>query len=902
MTGIRFLVALSFASLVGIVFADDAPPDFEKEIQPLLVERCAHCHGNDTQKAELNLETAAGILKGGESGPILVAGDPDKSAVYEKVHSGEMPPEGEPRLSEKEVELIHRWIAAGAKTGSAEVKANQPPSQHDVIPIMLRRCTVCHGRERREAELDLRTKESMLKGGKSGPAIVLEKPDESLLIKKIHDGSMPPRAQLVEVSIKPIEENETAIVARWIAAGAPEVEIAADVATTTPDLQVSDDDRNFWSFRAPRRPELPQVRDSHKIRNAIDTFVLQKLEAKGKTFAPEADKLTLLRRLHFDLTGLPPEPAEIDAFLADTDPQAYEHLVDRLLASPRYGERWGRYWLDLAGYADSEGKREQDLPRPYVWRYRDYVIQSLNNDKPYDRFLLEQLAGDELADYENAKEITPEIYDNLVATAFLKLAPDATWANITGYVPDRLEVIADEIDILSSSVLGLTLKCARCHGHKFDPIPQRDYYRLAAVFQGALDEYDWLKPDIRPGIGPVSQDTLPGRHLPYVTTSERNAWLAHEAEVTKQINESKEKGEPQDKIAALERQRKPEPRIQALWDRGYPSPTYIYRRGDALQPARLVGPGVPSVLTDGKTPLEVVPPWPGAKQTGRRLAFAKWTTQPDHPLTARVQVNRMWQHHFGRGIVETLGNFGKTGSRPTHPDLLDWLATQLVEEGWRLKPIHRLMVTSATYRQTSALASEDDRTSARELFSPMPLTRVDAEALYDSLLLVAGRLDETRYGPADGVDKRPDGLVTPVGTARGWRRLIYVQQLRKQMATHREYFDFPQMNPNCLERRDSMVAPQALYLMNNTMVLNLAEQFASRVEREAGADLGQQVERVYKMALNRLPTDEEKQLGLAAIGELTTEAAKTAADTAAHQALAAYCHAVINSASFLFID
>ena len=226
----------------------------------------------------------------------------------------------------------------------------------------------------------------------------------------------------------------------------------------------------------------------------------------------------------FDLTGLPPEPAEVEAFLADEAPDAYERLIDRLLASPRYGERWGRIWLDVAGYADSEGKREQDLPRSDAWRYRDYVIRSLNADKPYDRFLLEQLAGDELADYEHAAEITPEIYDNLVATGFLRMAPDATWANITGYAADRFEVIADEIDVLGSAVMGLTLKCARCHTHKFDPIPQRYYFRLAAIFKGAFDENDWLKPDVRPGLGPLSQDVVTGRLLPYVTTAERQAW------------------------------------------------------------------------------------------------------------------------------------------------------------------------------------------------------------------------------------------------------------------------------------------------------------------------------------------------------------------------------------------
>src|SRR5262249_34271062 len=312
------------------------------------------------------------------------------------------------------------------------------------------------------------------------------------------------------------------------------------------------------------------------VRNPVDAFILQKLEQKGLTLSPEADPLTLLRRASFDLTGLPPEPAEVQAFLADARPDAYERMIDRLLASPRYGERWGRYWLDLAGYADSEGKREQDLPRPHAWRYRDYVIRSFNSDKPYSRFLLEQLAGDELADYEHAKEITPEIYDNLVATAFLRMVPDATWANITNYITDRQEVISDEIDVLGSGVMGLTMKCARCHSHKFDPIPQRDYYRLVAVFKGAYDDGDWLKPDLRPGGAPESTDVLPGRLLPYVTTAERREWEADNAK-------------RKDKL--------PEPKIQALWDRGEPTPTYIYRRGDPMSPGKLVGPGVPSMLT-----------------------------------------------------------------------------------------------------------------------------------------------------------------------------------------------------------------------------------------------------------------------------------------------------------------
>ncbi|HJZ91556.1 MAG TPA: PSD1 and planctomycete cytochrome C domain-containing protein [Gemmataceae bacterium] len=891
---------LTFVALVGVsVTVASGPvagsdqrtesPSFFGEIQPLLRSKCAKCHGEKVPKADLDLTTAAGLLKGGESGRVIVPGKPADSLLYEKVHAGEMPPKKEGRLTPAEVETIRKWIAAGAQTSAdADGQRHGAVNQHDVLPILFRRCTACHGGHRQEAKLDLRTKASMLRGGKSGPAILPGKPDSSPLIQKARAGQMPPKDRLVEASVKPIEPAEIEILARWIAAGAPEIEIAPDVATTRPDPLVTDKDRDFWAFRPPREVPVPAARDLGRIRNPIDAFLLEKLEARALTFSQEADRATLIRRASFDLTGLPPDPAEVGAFLADRGPDAHERLIDRLLASPRYGERWGRRWLDLAGYADSEGKREQDLPRPAAWRYRDYVIRSLNADKPYDRFLVEQLAGDELADYEHAKEITPEVYDNLVATGFLRMVPDPTWANITGYVTDRLEVIADEIDVLGSAVMGLTLKCARCHSHKFDPLPQRDYYRLLAVFKGAYDENDWLKPDIRPGLGPVSSDVFAARLLPYVTTAERKSW------------------EEQNAREKTDAEKKPEPKIQALWDRGHPSPTYVYRRGDPSNSGQLVGPGVPSVLTDGKTPFEVHPPWPGAKQTGRRLAFARWLVRPDHSLTARVMVNRLWKEHFGRGIVASLGNFGKAGSPPTHPELLDWLAREFVRSGWSMKHMHRLMMTSTAYRQQSAVTLDRKSIDPENvLVSRMPLVRLDAEALYDTLLLVAGRLDERKYGPADPVQLRPDGLVTPAGTAAGWRRLVYVQQARKQLPTHLENFDFPQMNPNCVERRDSTVAPQALYLMNNAMIDHLAEEFAKRVTSEAGTDPAAQVERVCRIALSRPPTDSEKQVGLRALKELRDDwvkAGKLDGAAAGRKALATYCHAVVNSAGFLYVD
>ena len=877
----RIRVAVLLAAIGPGLARAEAPPTFA-DIQALFQAKCVRCHGEKVRKGGLDLTTPKGLVRGGESGKVASPGKPDESLLFEKVHAGEMPPKKEGRLAAAEVELIRRWIAAGAVTPEAEAKA--AVTQHDVLPILFRRCTTCHGAHRREGGLDLRTRAAMLRGGKSGPAIVPGRPEKSRLVERVRAGQMPPNDRLVEASVKPVEPAEIEVLARWIAAGAPEVEVAPDIATTKPDPLVSDQDRDFWAFRPPKAVAPPAVRDPARVRNPIDAFLLQKLEAKGLTFAPEADRATLIRRLSLDLTGLPPEPAEVKAFLADKSPDAYDRLVDRLVASPRYGERWGRYWLDLAGYADSEGKREQDLPRPNAWRYRDYVIRSFNADKPYARFLVEQLAGDELADYERAKEITPEIYDNLVATGFLRMAPDPTWANITNYVPDRMEVIADEMDILGSGVMGLTVKCARCHTHKFDPIPHRDYYRLLAVFKGALDENDWLKPDVRPGLGPVSQDVQGGRLLPYVSTAERKAWEDRNAK-------------SKDKL--------PVPKIQALWDRGEPTPTYVYRRGDPANPGPLVGPGVPSVLTDGRTPFDVRPPWAGAKSTGRRLAFARWLTRPDHPLTARVMANRVWKCHFGRGIVSTLGNFGKLGSPPTHPELLDWLAVEFVRSGWSVKHLHRLMVTSTAYRQTSnAERGTRGADPDNSLVSRMPLVRLDAEALYDSLLLVAGRLDETRYGPADAVEARPDGLVTPAGTDRGWRRLVYVKQARKQLPTHLETFDFPQMNPNCLDRRDSTVAPQALYLMNNARIAGLADQFARRVKEDVGSDPAAQVERVYWVALSRGPSASEKEVGVRALAELADEWAKSghAADAARQKALASYCHAVVNAAEFLYVD
>ena len=491
------LLWATFASFA--VVAEEPPrqggpiPTYQKLIAPLLKAKRSKCHGDKRQKAELNLSAPESIAKGSESGPVIVPGKPAESLLYQMVHEGEMPPTKKDRLSAAEIESIRLWIEKGARF-TAHTNTTEEINQHDILPLLLLRCTVCHGPRTQEAGLDLRTRESMLKGGKSGPAFVPGKPEESLLLRRIRAGEMPPRKRLAAASIKPMEPHEIERLSKWIAAGAPEVESKPDVATEHPDPLVSDEDRDFWSFRPPRAAAVPAVQNGpsvdsqSRVRNPIDAFILRRLQETGLPLAPEADRLTLLSRAYFDLIGLPPSPEDIDAYLADTDPLAYEKLIEKLLASPRYGERWGRYWLDLAGYADSEGGQHADQVRPYAYRYRDYVIRAFNSDKPYDQFLHEQIAGDELYDYENAPVITQEIYDGLAATAFLRMAPDSSYAGITNFVPDRLEIIDDEIETLSSAVMGLTLRCARCHSHKFDPIPQRDYYRLAAVFKGALEE------------------------------------------------------------------------------------------------------------------------------------------------------------------------------------------------------------------------------------------------------------------------------------------------------------------------------------------------------------------------------------------------------------------------------
>jgi len=908
------LSALALAAVSSVGFGEE--PFFETQVQQIFKAKCVRCHGPDVTKAELDLSDSEGVQAGGESGDLLASDDPADSLLAEIIGDNLMPPEGEGELTEEEQATILAWITAGAKFKNASSSQVSALTQHDVIPLLFRRCTMCHGGELQESNLDLRSVAALLQGGDSGPAIIPGKPDECVLVQRIVDRLCPPEKALGQAGIEPMTSEELATLQTWIEQGATQSKNApfrwTDAAR---DPLVASSDRRFWSFEPPQKSEPPEVAAQHLVRNPIDAFLLKQLEAVDLTYSDTADRLTLLRRVTYDLTGLPPHPEQVERFLSDDQPLAYERMIERLLASPRYGERWARHWLDLAGYADSEGKRNADMVRPWAWRYRDYVIRSFNADKPYDQFLREQLAGDELVDYADEEHVTDEVIEKLIATGFLRMVPDGTSANPVNRVSDRLEVMSDEVDVVSGGLMGLSMKCARCHSHKYDPIPQRDYYRFMAVFKGAYDEYDWMTPQPFNNQWKLAQT----RFLSVITPSERQSIAAHNAPLEAKIAEleqekkdlpkekSKDRLQAIDKsLKSLQAKLKQTPKIRALWDRGRPSPTYVYRRGEDTQPASLVEAGPPSALAgqDGAAlPFEVKPPQHSSPKTGRRLAFANWLTHPQHPLTARVIVNRVWSLHFGSGIVSSLDNFGALGAPPSHPELLDFLAVEFVEQGWSIKELHRQILLSTAYRQSSLVRSEWEAIDPdNRLLSHMPMRRLSAEEVRDSLLQIAGAMNPRPFGPPDQVEVRKDGLVTAKADQGAWRRSIYVRHRRKEMPSILEAFDLPQMNPNCVQRRDSTVVSQSLHLLNNKQVYELAGRFAERV-LQVSDQQSEQVDFAWRVALGRSPSPEESQLATLSLEQFANDWRADGKEQQAERlALRDLCHALVNSASFLYVD
>ncbi len=764
------------------------------------------------------------------------------------------------------------------------------------------------------AGLDLRTRESSLSGGGRGEAIKPGQADDSLLYQYIA-GKASPRMPLGGE----LSDEQIALIKRWIDEGAvwPQKQ-AISAPPARRDLgrsKITDADRQYWAFRKPVSPPIPSVKNRAWVANPIDAFILADLEKNGLTPSPRADKRTLLRRVTFDLTGLPPTPEEMRAFLADQSPQAYEKVVRRLMASPRYGERWAQHWLDVVRFAETNGF-ELDQDREQAWRYRDYVVKSLNDDKPYDRFVREQLAGD---------EIDPDSFEMRVATGFLRAGPQHVVAGNQDEALNRQEWLTEVMFGVSNGIMGLTVGCARCHDHKFDPILQADNYRLQAFF-AAADNLDYQRPSKeeeeahkaaqkahQEKLKPI-KDQIAAIEKPYQEKlkAEKKAKLepAFAQALAKPVKERSEEEKrlagdaqrmlsvswdelvaaigPEDKAkrAALRRQMhqidlyapEPLPKALAVSDKRWPvPPMHLLKAGDPHRPAEEVQPGFLTVLLpkDGPWDAAVSPIQKGEfKATGRKLALAEWLTEPDHPLTGRVMVNRLWHYHFGRGIVATPNDFGRNGQPPTHPLLLDWLATEFVKRGWSLKEMHLLMVLSNAYQQSS----EPDPVKTKidpenKWFWRANRQRLDAEAIRDSIIAVAGNLTEQLGGPSIRVPLEPevyDTIFTEYEPDNLWpvhpdprqhtRRSLYLVRKRNVRLPMLVAFDSPDMMSSCGARSVSVHALQSLTLLNSDFMLEQSKTLAKRVLTDTGGNEVPAIARLYDLSLGRRPRADELRL------------------------------------------
>ena len=835
--------------------------------------------------------------------------------------------------------LLGWWLARGQ---AAEPGQPTPEGlkfyEQEVRPILSANCFKCHSHEAKKAKggLVVDSLGGLLKGGDTGPAIVPGAPDKSLLIRavrQVDDELKMPQGG------KKLSQDQIDRLVRWVKMGAPAP--AAETGIKAARTKITEEDRAWWAYQPVREPPVPAPlapdpsppstgeRGEHApaddtwCRNAIDRFIYAKLAAEGLNPSPEADRAALCRRVTFDLTGLPPTPTEVDAFLADLAPGAYERLIDRLLASPRYGEHWARHWLDLARYAESDGFRA-DGYRPNAWRYRDYVIRAFNEDKPYDRFVLEQLAGDEIA---------PDDPEALAATAFQRhtiyeynqVDCRSQWA----------DMLNDLTDVTGDVFLAMGMGCARCHDHKFDPILQKDYYSLQAFFAGFVPRDDI----------PLAAQRQRAEYQARLAK-----WEALTADLRKQIDQLEAKA----RAAGTRRAHKRfPPDIQAILDKPAPARTPLeeqlyclaYRQVDfeytrvdtrmkkeeikevtalrrklaafdAYRPAPLpaamtvadVGPVAPPTLIPrkGKQPVEpafpevlgekapaITPPPAAPHSTGRRTALARWMTRADNPLTTRVIVNRLWQYHFGRGLVATSSDFGKLGEKPSHPELLDWLAVRFVKDGWSFKKMHRLILTSATYRQ-SALAPAPPvaikKDPENRLLWRGSTRRLDAEQIRDAILAATGELDLHMSGPG-----------APASTPR---RSIYIKVLRNKHDPLLDVFDAPEGFTSTAQRNVTTTPTQALLLFNGKQLQQRAQAFAQRLAREHPGGLEEQVTAAYRLAYGRPPEPAEQTRAMEFLHEQARhpEGRGAGPGPPAASALVDFCHALLNSNEFVYVD
>ena len=878
-----------------------------------------------------------------------------------------------------------------ALTGAVAVASGAPSFEKDVRPILKAHCFHCHGEDGElKGGLDVRLQRFLLKGGKSGPALVAGKPAESHLLEVLKSGEMPKeKPKLADAEIATIEQ--------WILAGAPT--LRPEPETLGPEHHFTEEERSWWSLQPIDKPAVPAKADARE-RNAIDAFVVSTLAKNELDFSDEADPLTLIRRLSFDLTGLPPTPTAVEAFLARSaadEEAAYLELVETLLASPAYGERWARHWLDVAGYADSDGFTEKDTERPHAWKYRDYVIAALNAGKPFSAFVREQLAGDEIAarDGLHANSPTPEekkrYAELLTATGFLRMAPDGTATQ--NDLLARNTSITDTLKIVSNAFYGMTIHCAECHDHRYDPITQADFYELRAVFEPGFDPKNWRQPARRLVSLQTKEEKAKADAIEAEAKKIDDARLAKQAEFIAEVLgkelEKRDEAVRADLRKAYEtvvKERTPEqiallkqhPSIQSLsagslylYDSTYKTKhadtlkkmtdeaavvratkpkeefvhafaelpfkpeaipaTHLFFRGNPESPKEVVKPSDLSVLSSWrKTDLpEKVATLP---TTGRRLALAETLTDGEHPLLARVMVNRVWMHHFGTGLVKTVADFGHLGETPSHPELLDWLAAEFMEKGWGLKDLHRLIVTSHTWRQQSVRDAKRDAIDPDNRFlSRQNKRRLEAETLRDALLAVSGKLNAKVHGEPVPVMLTEEGLVVigvdtmdTAGRQTGkyiplngeeFRRSIYVQIRRSRPLEMFAAFDAPDMtNANCEIRPVTTVSPQSLLLMNNLGMREFAQHFAERLLKE-GTGTDARIDLAWKLAYGRAPRPDEREAAAQFVTmqtahyivnpakqERSAGPAETAEASARLLGLAAMGHALMSANEFLYLD
>ena len=753
-----------------------------------------------------------------------------------------------------------------------------------VRPVLRNNCLACHSDKSLTSGLSLETRESILRGGNRGPVINKEKPAASLLVEAIRQTGdapkMPPGKKLTE--------EQAAAIEKWIAADLPMPEAL---------LKTKRRGADHWAYQAPKKIPFPAVSDTGWVKNAVDYFVLAKLDAAKLKPSPEAPRATLLRRVSLDITGLPPTPAETAAFLADTRPDAYERAVDRLLESPHYGERWGRHWLDLARYADSDGYTI-DAPRE-IWKFRDWVINAFNKDQPFDQFVIDQYAGDLLPNPTT---------EQLIATGFHRNTPSNYEGGID-FEQYRVEAVADRVATTGAVFLGLTTACARCHDHKFDPISQREFYSLFA-FLNNVDEVDkeadrnsFNKPFLEFG----SQDDIAKKAA--VTAQLRlleGDLENYKLRLTTLTEEQRKKdvglNERMNNIKVL-RQRMPKiVSTMIMRELDEPRAAYIHLGGDFLRKGAPVGPGVLGVLNP-------LPP-PANGKRYNRVDLAQWLVSRDNPLTARVTVNRMWQRYFGKGIVETDNDFGTQGDKPSHQELLDWLAVEFMERGWSQKAVHKIIVTSATYRQSSVARPDAVAVDpGNKLLARQERLRLEAEIVRDASLVASGLFHPSVGGPSV-YPPQPAGVYQVTQVRREWKTSTGGDRYRRGLYTFFQrsaphpsliVFDAPDATVTCTRRVRSNTPLQALTQLNDETTRELSDAMGERMMNEAGAhaDDAARIRQGFLIATNRAPRADESERLQRYLAAMRDSAKPGDATAAEKRAWASVARVLLNLDEFL---